>query len=141
VRLRLDCDQQKYSAFFGANDPRESNYFVTQPDGEKLQMGFPIPEAVWRTNHGYDPNIVAQELHAPKNYGSNSEKRYLLIYNSFEWYQQESILIDHIQAINVTSVVADKGSDFYSCEDTSGGTNVLRFKPHQTFPLCDLVIL
>ncbi len=38
------------SAIFGANDPREQNLVVNG-----VQIGQPRTEAVYRTNHGYDP--------------------------------------------------------------------------------------
>jgi hypothetical protein len=67
------------------NDPREDRLMYTDPTtGEKSHLGLKfrcsfnlisfhifgklgdsIPEAVWRTNHGYDPLIVHAETSQP----------------------------------------------------------------------------
>jgi hypothetical protein len=39
-----------YNAFFFDNDPREANAMV-----QGQHIGAPLPNAVWRTNHPYDP--------------------------------------------------------------------------------------
>lgn len=47
-----------YSAYFLDDDPREANATYTDPNtGSVTKIGFPMKEAVWRTNHGYDPII------------------------------------------------------------------------------------
>ena len=54
-----------YTAFFNANDPREANATYANASataGAPVRIGFPLGEAVWRTNHGYDPVIRANYL-------------------------------------------------------------------------------
>ena len=49
------------SAFFNANDPREASATYIDPMTQNVsRIGFPLQEAVFRTNHGYDPTIRAK---------------------------------------------------------------------------------
>jgi len=115
----------RYSALFYENDPREANYMYTNKDGTKVHLGNPLPEAVWRTNHGYDPTIVAAEI-APTAPGHDSEVRYNIAHNSFAYYESAGIEMTHLEAINVTSIMADKGGmHFYKCEDKAEGINII----------------
>jgi Acyl-coenzyme A:6-aminopenicillanic acid acyl-transferase len=117
-----------YSAYFFDNDPREANMTY---DGK--HYGFPIEEAVWRTNHGYDPTFLktARSSHP----GTDSFVRYMLIHDTIELSGRTGTLGD-LQAINITAVAGDKGGDsvedFVSCGATStAGSNVISatFKP------------
>ena len=49
-----------YTAFFLDNDPREkfATYFDTQTNST-YPIGFPLPNALWRTNHGYYPHKIS----------------------------------------------------------------------------------
>ena len=118
------CD---YSAVFGANDPREAAARVngTTP------IGFPLAEAVWRTNHGYDPVIRAHYTwsQAPSSW---SNERYRMIHGALLDYEAAGVKIGLAQAANITAVVGDKGTHAYRCEENHDGTNVLSvaFAPH-----------
>ena len=90
--------------------------------------GFPLPEALWRTNHPYDPSLAADYLWW--SYGAYrwSQQRYMFIHQSFVEYEAAGVAIDYLQAINVTSVVADKGqASPYLCtpDATLHGANIL----------------
>ena len=45
--------QAGYTAYFNANDPRERDYVY-----EGVSYGHPLPNALWRTNHGYDGEVI-----------------------------------------------------------------------------------
>lgn len=112
-----------YTAYFQANDPREAQAKYNTSAGQ-VPAGFPLPEALWRTNHGYDPKILADFLwsQGPK---TDSQHRYDIIHDQIAAYKDAGVPIGPLQAINVTSLPGDKGDDFYHCGDTHKGSNVL----------------
>eukprot|EP01100_Stratorugosa_tubuloviscum_P012095 TRINITY_DN557_c0_g2_i1.p1 TRINITY_DN557_c0_g2~~TRINITY_DN557_c0_g2_i1.p1 ORF type:complete len:498 (-),score=188.84 TRINITY_DN557_c0_g2_i1:264-1757(-) len=115
-----------YTAVFADNDTREANYIIYEPSTSTYyQLGKPLVDAVWRTNNGFDPQIVAHEIDPPISRNESTAKRYTIIHDSFTWYEQQNILIGPYEAINVTSILGNKGSDFYSCQNTTRGTNIL----------------
>ncbi|EGG14458.1 hypothetical protein DFA_12230 [Cavenderia fasciculata] len=116
-----------YTAFFPDNDTLESAYIYVDPNtGDKTQMGYPIPQAVYRTNHGYDPLIRKYQYQLPGP-GDDTMIRYMLLYNAFEYYQSASIAIDELAAINITSTLGAKGNegDFFDCSNANTGMNVI----------------
>mmetsp|Transcript_30109 Transcript_30109/g.50348 ORF Transcript_30109/g.50348 Transcript_30109/m.50348 type:complete len:507 (-) Transcript_30109:12-1532(-) len=103
---------QSHTAVFHANDPREQDLVV---DGQ--QIGAPRPEAVYRTNHGYDPYTVEHFLweNGSSNY-NYSIQRYLLFPDLFDSYSLANTPISYQEAINITAIVADKGDQhLYDC--------------------------
>merc|ERR1712146_871755 len=91
---------------------------------EGKNYGFPMPEAIWRTNHGYDPVFTATALPSAKP-GSDSFVRYMLLHNTFNMYNATSTAIADLQAVNLTAVVGDKGGshtpDFVTCDHAASG--------------------
>eukprot|EP01094_Clydonella_sp_ATCC50884_P007399 TRINITY_DN1657_c0_g1_i1.p1 TRINITY_DN1657_c0_g1~~TRINITY_DN1657_c0_g1_i1.p1 ORF type:complete len:513 (-),score=145.35 TRINITY_DN1657_c0_g1_i1:122-1639(-) len=116
-----------YNGFFLDNDPREANAMTVDPaTNHTVQYGAPMPEALWRTNHGYDPTIRRHYMWRKMHAGKWSAQRYGFIRDSFVYYEQQSIPIGHVEAINITSIVGDKGeSDPYRCSGMSEGSNML----------------
>lgn len=61
---------RSYTAYFRDNDPREASATVfDSATNQSVKVGFPLPQAVWRTNHGYvntqlECAAVATLLHA-----------------------------------------------------------------------------
>lgn len=53
---------------------------------QPVHIGFPIKEAVWRTNHGYDP-VIRQHFLWNQSPSSNSVRRYMYIHDAFIDYQ------------------------------------------------------
>jgi len=124
------------TAYFNDNDPREAKatYNVS---GQQVQIGFPLPEALYRTNHAYDPTIRAhfQDNTSPSGW---SVVRYKMMYDGFVYYENAGIKVDELAAVNITAIVGDKGkSSPYSCanftEIHEKGSNVLSvtFHPSQ----------
>jgi len=113
-----------YSAFFHDMDPREENCVV---DGS--QVGFPLPEALWRTNHPYDPALMNDYLWW--GYGAYrwSQQRYVLGHDGIAFYEDNDVLIDYLQAINITATMADKGTEYpHQCVfpyASTKGSNIL----------------
>jgi hypothetical protein len=121
-----------YTAYFLDNDPREKNAtYVDSKSGQVTQIGFPMKEAVYRTNHGYDPKIRAhyEWSQSPTSWSmrrwvfgeiSLIFGRYMMFFDGFNYYQEAGIPLGELEAINMTSIVADKGSDHpYICEDNT----------------------
>jgi len=113
-----------YTAYFLDNDPREQTATYTASNGTVFQIGFPLPEALWRTNHGYDPIIRAhyEWSQAPTSW---SMQRYMFGHTAFEYYNSSNIPISWEQAINISSILGDKGPDPYVCQSTPTGTNII----------------
>jgi len=120
-----------YTAYFQDNDPREAAMYYTDPKtGKKVQMGFPLPNAVWRTNHGYDPVIVSKEVEQPHP-TSDSEIRYLILANAFREYEKQGIKMDEEHAVNLTSILGSKnGENFFQCPNGPSGKNILSVTYH-----------
>eukprot|EP01133_Synstelium_polycarpum_P017413 gene17413-20778_t len=114
-----------YTAYFPDNDPKEA-YFYTDPQTHKsVQMGWPMPEAVWRTNSGFDQTIRDHQTFVTQP-GDNTMVRYDLIRDTILYYESVSQPISDAQAINITSIAGDKNNtNFYSCEMQSEGSNVI----------------
>lgn len=122
-----------YTAYFADNDVREANaIYQDNTTSSGVHIGFPLKEAVWRTNHGYDPTI-RQHYEWSQAPSSWSMQRYMFIHEAFTSYERNKILIDVMQAINITSIVGDKGHHAYECMDNTDGTNVLSvtYDPNQ----------
>jgi len=120
-----------YTAYFQDNDPREAALFYTDPKtGKKTQMGWPLPNALWRTNHGYDPTIISKEIRQVHP-NSDSEIRYMILANAFREYERRGIKIDEEHAVNLTSILGDKnGENFFQCSGGPTGINILSVTYH-----------
>eukprot|EP01132_Coremiostelium_polycephalum_P004340 gene4340-5432_t len=115
-----------YTAFFTDNDPNEL-YIYTDPKTKlKTQMGYPLPEAVYRTNHGYDSIIRANQYQLPTP-TDDSMIRYMLFPEIFNDYQNAGKLIGELESINITSILGAKSNDenFFDCSQADVGTNVI----------------
>ncbi|GAM26629.1 hypothetical protein SAMD00019534_098040, partial [Acytostelium subglobosum LB1] len=115
---------QGYTAFFPDNDPNEIFYYANS--NPPIQMGYPIPQAVWRTNHGYDATIRKEQTFVQSPDG-DSMVRYMLFHDNFVHFESTGAnAIDELIAVNITSITGDKNNtDFYSCEEAWNGGNVI----------------
>ena len=120
-----------YSAYFLDDDPRESSaLYYDESLQEDIPVGFPMEEALWRTNHGYDPKI--RKNYAWKGTGALhwSMERYMFAYQAFTYYQNHNIEIDYNAAINITAILGDKGKTAYSCDSYADGSNIVSVTFH-----------
>ncbi len=103
-----------YTATFADMDERELN--AVDPYTGQV-YGFPLPEAVYRTNHGYDK--VTQDSYQWYGYGAyeDSKRRYNDIHKLFAQYETDGVLVGPQEAINVCATAGHKGdgSDEYQC--------------------------
>lgn len=119
-----------YTAYFGANDPREAAALFTDPTTKvSTHIGAPMAEAVWRTNHGYDP-VIMQHFEWSMSPSSWSVQRYFFIHDAFVTYATNGVRVGDLEAVNVTSIVADKGKDPYVCQAQGDGSNILSVTFH-----------
>merc|ERR1712232_44795 len=127
------------TAYFLADDPREAAAKYTDPNtGHTEQIGFPLKEAVYRTNNCFDPYVreffLGSESFSTTN-PEHSENRYYTEYLTTLDYEKRGILIGAQEALNITAIIGQKGKNVYKCENTDTGTNVLgvTFLPQQLF--------
>lgn len=59
--------------------------YTPSAGGSAVHIGYPLPEAVWRTNHGYDP-IIRKNFEWSQSPESYSVVRYMLIHSALEYY-------------------------------------------------------
>ncbi len=85
-----------YSAIFYDNDPRENRTIFTDEKGNKYVGGFSMPNAVFRTNHAYDP-IIQKHSHS-KLLSKNSDTmiRYMILKDMFNSYSSQNIPITDV---------------------------------------------
>lgn len=107
-----------YTAFFEDNDAREA---ARQVNG--TTYGFPMPHAVWRTNHGYDPTFL-QTAVASGAPGKDTFTRYMLLHDTLAQYEAAGIEISEVEAVNMTAVPGDKGGDSRNSFVTCGASAV-----------------
>lgn len=147
---------KNYNAFFFDNDPREAQAMV-----QGQHIGAPLPNAVWRTNHPYDP-VTSKHFLWSDNLSSWTVQRCTLptapffpllvlllcefwwirlfssfhflldmfIHEAFSSYGNNKVAIGPLQALNVTAIAADKGSDPYHCHGNKGSNIMsIMFQP------------
>lgn len=72
-----------------------------------------MKDAVFRTNHAYDPKINKFKTRLPTE-GDDSIHRYFIIKDTINGYQLGQI--GDLEVLNITANVADKaGGNFYKC--------------------------
>lgn len=72
---------------------REANATYTPASGgTTVHIGFPMKEAVWRTNHGYDP-VIRQHFEWSQAPSSWSMQRYMFIHDALQTYEKEKTKI------------------------------------------------
>lgn len=66
-------------------------YTPTDQDAPQ-HIGYPLTEAVWRTNHGYDP-IIRKNYEWSQSPQSWSLVRYMIIHDALQHYQSSNTSI------------------------------------------------
>ena len=62
--------------------------------GQTVHFGFPMKEAVWRTNHGYDPKIRAHYMWNTTSHAYPwSLQRYMFIHDALVEYENQKVPI------------------------------------------------
>ena len=89
------------TAYFSDMDPRESS----------SPIGKPRSNAVYRTNHGYDPYTIAHYMWNNTAALDDSISRYNLFPVVIDAYENSQTKVSALQAINITAVVGEKGQE------------------------------
>lgn len=100
--------------------------FIDPITKEKFRAGFSMKQAVFRTNHAYDPKINKFRTALPGK-SSSTVKRYLTLKDGIEYYEKKNKKISNEEAINITASTAHKGGDNpHKCPGYGdNGTNVI----------------
>jgi hypothetical protein len=85
------------SAVFRSNDPREQNLIV---NGQNI--GAPREEAVYRTNHGYDPYTVQHYMWNNTGAYKYSVSRYMLFPELLDNFKNGETKITYKEAVSIT---------------------------------------
>jgi len=121
-----------YSAIFAADSPVEkaATYFCppktctgwTNKTGN-IHIGKPLPNVVWRTNHGFDPRIMATQ----EPLFNDTVFRYDLMYKLFTDLEKKNVQIDDTTAVAIVATLGIKGKNFMSCDPANfpHGENVM----------------
>lgn len=85
-----------------------------------------MPEAVYRTNHGYDP-IIRKHSHTKyRAKDSSTINRYFIQRDLFNNYNQSQTKITEVEAVNMTAILgAKQHRNYYSCAEGPKGGNVI----------------
>lgn len=76
-----------YNAFFKDKDPREDGtMFIDPKTKQPFKAGYAMKDAVFRTNHGYDPIINKYRTSHPTSKDSTFY-RYFIIKDSLNFYE------------------------------------------------------
>lgn len=87
-----------------------------------VRIGFPLPEAVWRTNHGLNPQIMRTQ----EPLFNNTVFRYNLFHELFEGYQAANISIGDVEAVSIVASLGIKGANYLTCQQfLLDGDNIL----------------
>lgn len=120
-----------FTAKFGANSDVEKNATYDCSDGcswtnqtGMVHIGTPLPHAVWRTNHGFNPKVMKTQDPLFKN----TIVRYNLMHDLFKGLQQDGTLIGNTEAVGIVATLGTKGGDDWTVCDESqfgSGDNVM----------------
>ena len=86
-----------------------------------VRIGFPAKEAVWRTNHGMNPRIMATQ----EPLFNGTVFRYNLMRDLFAGFQAANVKIGDAEAVGIVASLGTKGNNFLTCDQVLNGDNVL----------------
>lgn len=119
-----------YSSVYTANSPIEKNakYYCAPKQCNWIDqtgwinIGNPISNAVFRSNHAFDPKIMLTQ----EPLFNNTVVRYNLMHDLFVGLENSSTLVDDTIAISIVATLGTKGDDYFSCDYTKfSGDNVM----------------
>lgn len=121
-----------FTAQFGANSTveRDATYNCSAPHAKcwkwtnqtgEVHIGKPIAEAVWRTNHGMSPVVMATQ----EPLFNGTIFRYDIMHDLFVNLAAEGSKIGDADAIGIVATAGTKGVDFFTCDQTLDGDNIM----------------
>ena len=122
-KLQVIETMKGVQAVFSDDDPRERVGY--EVEGYR-NIGDPRHEAVYRTNHGYDPYTIQHFMWNKTEKYSYSIDRYRLFPLIFDDYSSRNITISAKEAVNITAILGDKGREnMFDCRGSGTGGNIL----------------
>jgi len=118
---------RNYTAWYVDDDERErGTIFVDPYSKQKYRAGYAMKQALFRTNHAYDPKINKYRTKLPGEHISTMQ-RYFTLKNGILHYETINKKITNTDAINITAATAHKGGDNpHKCPGpVDQGTNVI----------------
>jgi hypothetical protein len=119
-----------FTGQFPADSPieRDATYFCkgdachgwTSQTGD-VKIGFPLPEAVWRSNHGMNPVVMKTQ----EPLFNNTVFRYMLMHDLFKGLKAAGKKIDDTAAVDIVATLGTKGPNYLTCDQKLNGDNVL----------------
>merc|ERR1712000_68580 len=125
-----------YTGMFPANSPIEAAATVdcsgqagidnhchkwTTSKSATTRIGFPLPDAVWRSNHGVNPTVMQTQ----EPLFNNTVYRYNLMHDLFKAYEAHHELIADEEAISIVATLGIKGRNYFTCDQPLLGDNTL----------------
>lgn len=112
-----------YTSFYQANSEVEkSATFYCAPGKCKwtnqtghVRIGRPLPEAVWRSNHAFDPRIMLTQ----EPLFNSTVFRYYLMADIFTDLKTKNVLIDDVTAVSIAATLGTKGPNYFSCDPSN----------------------
>lgn len=104
------------NALFSDNDPREA---AATYNGTRI--GFPLPHAVFRSNHALDAAILPTQVPL----WADTLGRYMMMHDFIVETEAAGAPIDEALAVRMAATLGQKGGDYYTCTPGAGGENVL----------------
>jgi hypothetical protein len=81
-----------------------------------VRIGSPLPNAVWRSNHGVSPGVMPTQ----EPLFNNTVFRYNLQHDLIDELAQANELIDDTQAVGIVASLGIKGDNYFSCDQLAG---------------------
>jgi hypothetical protein len=81
-----------------------------------VQIGTPLPNAVWRSNHGVSPGVMPTQ----EPLFNNTVFRYNLQYDLISALEQTGELIGDTEAVGIVATLGIKGDNYFSCDQLAG---------------------
>lgn len=104
------------NALFADNDPREANATY-----QGKLIGFPLPHAVFRSNHALDAAIMPTQVPL----WDDTLARYMMAREFLLDAEGAGELVDAGLAVRMAATMGQKGPDYYACKNGAGGENVI----------------
>jgi hypothetical protein len=86
-----------------------------------VHIGHPLPDAVWRSNHGVNPVVMKTQ----EPLFNNTVFRYNLMHQLFVEYAANNQQIDDVEAVSIVATLGIKGENYFTCAQPLRGDNVL----------------
>lgn len=104
------------NVLYADNDPREANATY-----QGARIGFPLPHALWRTNHALAATILPTQVPL----WDDTLQRYMMQRTFILDAEAAGARIDEALAVRMVATMGQKGADYYTCTRGAGGENVV----------------